>query len=64
MDNLLAEKMGWVLNRWLLRMDKYPKLGEKISIETWPSNFERFYGTREFSIKDSIGNLFGQACSQ
>lgn len=64
MDNLLAQNKGWVLNRWLLRMDKYPKLGEKISIETWPSKFERFYGTREFSIKDSEGNRLGQASSQ
>lgn len=62
-DHLLAQRTGWVLNRWLLRMDRYPKLGEKISIETWPSKFERFYATREFSIIDSEGNFLGQASS-
>lgn len=62
-DRLLAERTGWVLNRWLLRMDRYPKLGERISIETWPSKFERFYATREFSMKDSEGNMLGRASS-
>jgi acyl-ACP thioesterase len=62
-NQLLAQRTGWVLNRWLLRMDKYPKLGDKILIETWPSKFERFYATREFSIKNAEGNCLGQASS-
>jgi len=62
-DHLLAERTGWVLNRWLLRMDRYPKLGDKIVIETWPSKFERFYANREFNIIGSEGNRLGQACS-
>lgn len=62
-DHLLSQRTGWVLNRWHLRMDRYPKLGEEISIETWPSKFERFYATREFGIEDSQGNPLGQASS-
>lgn len=54
---------GWVLNRWYLKMDRYPKLGEKIIIETWPSSFERFYGNREFLIMDVEGKIIGRAAS-
>jgi medium-chain acyl-[acyl-carrier-protein] hydrolase len=62
-SHLLVQRIGWVLNRWLLKMDKYPKLGDKVVIKTWPSKFERFYGTREFCIQDAQGNLCGKASS-
>lgn len=62
-DRLLEERMGWVLNRWYVTMERYPKLGEKILLETWPSKFERFYANREFSIRDTQGNGLGKASS-
>lgn len=62
-DRLLEARTCWVLNHWLVRMERYPMLGDQISIETWPSNFDHFYATREFSIKDSEGYLLGQASS-
>ena len=58
-----AEGLAWILNRWHLKMDKYPILGEKIFIETWPSSFERFYGRREFLIKNMAQEIIGRATS-
>jgi medium-chain acyl-[acyl-carrier-protein] hydrolase len=62
-DYLKAEGSGWVLNRWLLKMSSYPKLGDKILVETWPSKFDRFYGTREFRIVAENGDILGRASS-
>ena len=56
-----AEELAWLLNRWHLQMDRYPKLGEKVIIETWPSSFERFYGRREFLIKNMNREIIGRA---
>lgn len=62
-DELKLKGLGWVLNRWNLKMDKYPAWGENIVIETWPWKFERFYANRAFVIKDSKGNIIGRAAS-
>ena len=58
---LKAEGIGWVLNRWFVNIDEYPVWNEKVIIETWPSKFERFYATREFSISNSRGKAIGRA---
>lgn len=43
---------AWMLNKWKVRIDRYPKAKEKITIETWASGMDRFYATREFVIYD------------
>jgi len=58
-----AEGLAWILNRWHLQMDQYPMLGEKVTIETWPSSFERFYGRREFLIRNMNQEIIGRATS-
>lgn len=62
-DSLKADKVGWVLNRWFLKSDQYPLLGQKVTVETWPSKFERFYATREFRIRDLAGHILARASS-
>ncbi len=52
----------WVLNRVLLRIQKYPKWQEKIHIRTWPSGHETMQAYRDFQVK--IGKeIFGQVIS-
>ncbi len=63
MDDILAKGWIWMLTRWTLQMKRYPKWNERISIETWPYKFERFYATREFRITGETGDLIGQATS-
>ncbi len=60
---LQADGVAWVLTRWQLKMDRYPKWNEQIQVQTWPSSFVRFYATREFSISDSAGIEIGRASS-
>lgn len=61
---LLEMNMGWVLNRWKVKMKRYPKWNEKIIIETWPSSFDRFYANREFKIFDEERKEIGRASSR
>ena len=60
-DKLRSLNHGWMLNRWKVKMDRYPEVGEKIRIETWISNLEKFYATREFMIYDDKDNEIGRA---
>lgn len=62
-DRLKVEGMAWVLNRWHVQMDRYPRYGEKIVIETWPSSYDRFYATREFLLRDQENRIIGRATS-
>ncbi|AEF93400.1 acyl-ACP thioesterase [Desulfotomaculum nigrificans CO-1-SRB] len=62
-SKLKSQGVAWMLNRWHIKMEKYPLWNEKIVIETWPSRFERFYATREFNIRDSYDHIIGRASS-
>lgn len=46
----VMEKMNrhWVLSSWQIVVNEYPKLGEKIVTGTWPYDFNRFLGGRNF----------------
>lgn len=60
-EELIKQNYGWVLNRWRVRFYKYPKVRDKIKIETWTSGFDKFYATRDFVIYDENNNLIGKA---
>lgn len=52
---------AWMLNRWKVSIDRYPKVNENIIIETWASGIDRFYATREFVIYDEEDKELGKA---
>jgi len=52
---------GWVLNRWKVKVDKYPKVKEKIIIKTWTSKAYKFFANREFTVYNKGGQLIGKA---
>ena len=62
-EYLTSQGTCWILNRWHLKMERFPHLGEKIVVETYPLAFQRFYGKRDFLIKDTQGTLIGKASS-
>lgn len=63
LSQVRVEGLAWLLNRWHLQMDHYPMLGEMVIVETWPSSFERFYGRREFLIRNMTQEVIGRATS-
>ncbi|MDP4094018.1 MAG: thioesterase [Bacillota bacterium] len=52
-SELKSSGHGWILNRWFINFNEYPVLSQKLTVETWPSDFERCYGWREFFVKDT-----------
>lgn len=42
----------WVLNRIAASIDRYPRVGETLRVETWSSGIKGFKGFRDFRIFD------------
>ena len=53
----------WVLSSWQIEVARYPKMGERITVETWATGFDGLYGTRNFRMKDEAGNVAAYANS-
>lgn len=60
---LKAEKRAWILSNWQVIAERYPALGERITIGTFPTEFKGLFGNRNFYIKDERGNMIAKAYS-
>ncbi len=54
-EYLAEQKQAWVLSSWEIKIRRYPVMGEKICVETWPYAFKGFYGYRNFRITKRTG---------
>ena len=45
-EYLKQHDRAWWLSSWQIIIDRYPRLGEKIIIGTWPYDFKGIYGYR------------------
>lgn len=61
MDFLAERKQAWVLSAWQIVVKRYPSLCENIKITTWPYDFRRFFGDRNFIMEDEQGNRLAYA---
>lgn len=52
MDQLQTQGMTWFLWRLHLQVARWPRWGETVAIETWPSALGRPYVIRDFRIRD------------
>jgi acyl-ACP thioesterase len=52
---LQSKDLTWMLSRFLVRVDRYPAPGERLSIWTWPSGVSRLFALREFRVTASDG---------
>lgn len=56
---------SWVLRRQRIDCQRWPKLGEKLSVLTAPSGFERSFQTfRDFHLRDATGETIITATTQ
>lgn len=62
--NLKDQNIGWVLLSGVMKMERYPKYKEKITIRTWLSSYSTVKGFRENIIFDEKGNVIGVARGQ
>ena len=60
---LIQQGVVWILTRLEVVMDRYPKIGERISVETFPMTVRRWFFPRYFIFRDESGNEIGRAGS-
>ena len=53
--DLFKLNLTWVLSRWHVKISRYPKAGETLSLTTWPSTRQGRFTMREFDVLDSKG---------
>ena len=63
MEHLKEQKQAWILSSWQIVVNRYPKMGEKVKICTWPTGFKGLYGTRNFVMQDEQGEKIAYANS-
>ena len=63
MEVVEALKRVWVLSSWQIVVNEYPKIGERIKLGTWPYDFNRFLGGRNFIMYGDDGRVLAYANS-
>lgn len=58
---LIKQGVVWVLTRVEVVMDRYPKIGEHLSLETFPMPVRRWFFPRYFVFRDESGAEIGRA---
>ena len=60
----LAERHRvWMLNTWQIMIDRYPELGETVTIGTSPYDFKGMFGYRNFWMLNQEGEYLAKANS-
>ncbi len=52
---LEKNKRVWLMNAWQIIVNRFPVMGEEITVSTWAYDFNSMYGYRNFIIEDSAG---------
>jgi medium-chain acyl-[acyl-carrier-protein] hydrolase len=60
-DELQRQGLTWVLSRFHLRLNRYPRWRDDVEIATWPSGVQRLFALREFRITATDGDELGVA---
>ncbi|MCD8098602.1 MAG: thioesterase [Lachnospiraceae bacterium] len=63
MSFLESRKRMWVLSSWKIVINRYPKMAERIWVETWPYAFGKMTGSRNFRMLDGQGEVLAYADS-
>ena len=59
-----GENISWVLTHLKVRMSRFPKWGEMVSILTFPRGGRRIVANRDFSLTDADGEELGRATTE
>lgn len=62
-DYLESRKLLWVMSYWQIVVDRYARLGEKVTVGTYPYEFRSFMGLRNFFMDDESGRRIVRANS-
>ncbi|MCM1136462.1 MAG: thioesterase [Clostridium sp.] len=60
-EYLRERNMVWVMSSWQIVAERYPKLGEVVTVGTFPYEFKGFVGYRNFLMLDKEGKRLAYA---
>ncbi len=60
-DCLKERHLVWVMSSWQIVVERYPKLGETVTVGTVPYDFKGFLGFRNFLMTDEEGKRLAVA---
>lgn len=52
LEVLKEKKKAWILSYWQVVIERFPEMGEKITVGTFATEFKGLYGNRNFLMKD------------
>jgi medium-chain acyl-[acyl-carrier-protein] hydrolase len=61
--DLFAKGLAWALHKMRIEIEERPPHGERVIIETWPSDLERLVAHRDFLVHAGDGRLLAKATS-
>jgi acyl-ACP thioesterase len=50
--DLVKRHMTWVLSRYHVLVHRYPGMGQRLEVTTWPSGKNGYFATRDFEVAD------------
>lgn len=62
-EKMRETNLAWVLNRLILTVDRYPKLGETVALTTYPVRIDKYFVYRDFQLMDADGVRIAYAVS-
>ena len=62
-DELLRQNAVWVVSRIELHMNRYPAVGETVTVTTFPMPVRMYFFPRYYVITDAHGEMIGKAGS-
>ena len=60
---LLKNNVVWVLTRSEVHMEKYPRIGDRVTAETFPTANRRWFFPRYYFFRDEQGGVLGYAAT-
>lgn len=61
--DLVKRGMTWVLSRWHVLVHRYPRIGERLEVTTWPSGKGGYFATRDFEVAAEAGPVLSATSS-
>lgn len=61
--DLFKRRMTWVLSRYHVLVRRYPAIGDRLEVTTWPSGKGGYFATRDFEVADGGGRAVLAATS-
>lgn len=63
-EDLHKKGVTWVLYRMHIKIEKFPKRWEKVTVNTWPSSGDGIRAFRDYQLMDEKGSFIGAGISQ